>query len=74
MKELRETVIVDAIRTPIGKRNSAYAHTRPDELASHVLKEITKRTKSFSLQEGNDFFLVHYPATKDLPDNGFLIF
>lgn len=45
MKTLRETVIVDAIRTPIGKRNSAFAHTRPDELASHVLREITKRTK-----------------------------
>lgn len=45
MKELREAVIVDAIRTPIGRRNRAYAHTRPDELASHVLREITKRMK-----------------------------
>ncbi|MFX1564025.1 MAG: thiolase family protein [Promethearchaeota archaeon] len=45
MKELREAVIVDAIRTPIGKRNGAFAKTRPDELASHVLREIVKRTK-----------------------------
>jgi len=45
MKELRETVIVDAIRTPIGRKDRAFAHTRPDELASHVLQEITKRTK-----------------------------
>jgi acetyl-CoA acetyltransferase family protein len=45
MKELRETVIVDAIRTPIGRKDRAFAHTRPDELASHVLREITKRTK-----------------------------
>ncbi len=45
MKPLHEAVIVDAIRTPIGRRNRAYAHTRPDELASHVLREITKRTK-----------------------------
>ena len=45
MKQLRDTVIVDAIRTPIGRRDRAFAHTRPDELASHVLREITKRTK-----------------------------
>jgi acetyl-CoA acyltransferase len=45
MRQLRETVIVDAIRTPIGKKDRAFAHTRPDELASHMLKEITKRTK-----------------------------
>lgn len=45
MKQLQEAVIVDAIRTPIGRRNRAYAHTRPDELASHVLREITKRMK-----------------------------
>ncbi|MFX1492618.1 MAG: thiolase family protein [Promethearchaeota archaeon] len=45
MKQLRETVIVDAIRTPIGRKDRAFAHTRPDELASHVLREITKRTK-----------------------------
>jgi acetyl-CoA acyltransferase len=45
MKELREAVIVDAVRTPIGKRNGAYVKTRPDELASHVLREIVKRTK-----------------------------
>jgi acetyl-CoA acyltransferase len=45
VKELREAVIVDAVRTPIGKRNGAHAKTRPDELASHVLREIVKRTK-----------------------------
>lgn len=45
MKTLRETVIVDAIRTPIGRKDRAFAHTRPDELASHVLREITRRTK-----------------------------
>jgi acetyl-CoA acetyltransferase family protein len=45
VKELREAVIVDAVRTPIGKRNGAYAKTRPDELLSHVFREIVKRTK-----------------------------
>ncbi len=45
MKELREAVIVDAIRTPIGKRGKAFAKVRPDELASHVLREIVKRNE-----------------------------
>ncbi len=44
MKELREAVIVDAVRTPIGKRNGSLANLRPDELASHVLQELVKRT------------------------------
>jgi acetyl-CoA acyltransferase len=44
MKELRDAVIVDAVRTPIGKRMGAFAKTRPDVLASHVMREIVKRT------------------------------
>lgn len=45
VKKLREAVIVEAVRTPIGKRNGSLANARPDELASHVLKEIVNRTK-----------------------------
>lgn len=45
VKKLREAVIVEAVRTPIGKRNGSLANVRPDELASHVLKEIVNRTK-----------------------------
>lgn len=45
VKRLREAVIVEAVRTPIGKRNGSLATLRPDELASHVLREIVKRTK-----------------------------
>jgi acetyl-CoA acetyltransferase family protein len=44
MKELRDAVIVEAVRTPIGKKNGAFVNTRPDELASHVLREIVKKT------------------------------
>ncbi|MFX1265457.1 MAG: hypothetical protein ACFFH0_08755, partial [Promethearchaeota archaeon] len=44
MKELREAVIVDAVRTPIGKRNGSLASLRPDELASHVLQALVRRT------------------------------
>ena len=44
-KKTREAVIVEAVRTPIGKKNGSFANVRPDELASHVLREVVKRTK-----------------------------
>jgi len=37
-------VIVDAIRTPLGRRNGSLKDTHPVDLAAHVLKEIVKRT------------------------------
>ncbi|MFD1706057.1 thiolase family protein [Siminovitchia sediminis] len=42
---MRETVIVEAVRTPVGKRNGVLRDTRPDELLAMVLKELTKRAK-----------------------------
>src|SRR3954469_4866026 len=44
MPALREAVIVDAVRSPIGKRNGALAATRPDDLASHVLRALVERS------------------------------
>ena len=44
-RELREAVIVEAVRTPIGKKGRAFAKVRPDELASACLRELTRRTK-----------------------------
>ncbi|MFT4414002.1 thiolase family protein [Fredinandcohnia humi] len=40
---MREVVIVEAVRTPVGKRKGALSSVRPDELASLVLKELVKR-------------------------------
>jgi acetyl-CoA C-acetyltransferase/3-oxo-5,6-didehydrosuberyl-CoA/3-oxoadipyl-CoA thiolase len=40
---LSEAVIVDAVRTPIGKYMGSLAQVRPDDLAAHVIKEIVKR-------------------------------
>lgn len=42
-KCLREVVIVEAVRTPVGKRNGMLSLIRPDELLAMVLKEITER-------------------------------
>src|SRR5260370_11670249 len=40
---MREAVIVEAVRTPIGKGNGKVQGTHPVVLASLVLKEIVKR-------------------------------
>src|SRR2546428_12947646 len=40
----REAVIVDAVRTPLGKRGGALKDVRPDDLAALVLQEIVDRS------------------------------
>lgn len=42
---MREVVIVDALRTPIGKRGGIFSETRPDDLAALVLKELVSRNE-----------------------------
>ena len=45
MAMLREAVIVDAIRTPIGKRDGSLREVRSDELGSIVLRELVRRAE-----------------------------
>lgn len=40
---MREAVIVDALRTPIGKYNGSLKDVRPDDLAAAVIRELLKR-------------------------------
>lgn len=40
---MREAVIVEAVRTPVGKRNGALSGIRADELAAKPLAEVVKR-------------------------------
>lgn len=40
---MREVVIVEAVRTPVGKRKGLLSNERPDELAAKVLKEVVNR-------------------------------
>lgn len=42
---MREVVIIDAVRTPIGRVNGAFSNVRADDLAGHVMKELLKRVK-----------------------------
>jgi acetyl-CoA acyltransferase len=41
---VREAVIVEAVRTPIGKRNGALAHVHPVDLSALVLRALANRT------------------------------
>ncbi|MFC9515553.1 thiolase family protein [Nocardiaceae bacterium NPDC056970] len=41
---MRDAVIVDAVRTPIGKRNGSLAGVHPADLSAQVLKALPERT------------------------------
>src|SRR3954467_3294901 len=43
---MRDAVIVDAVRTPVGKRNAAYKDTHPLDLSAPVLNGLVERTGS----------------------------
>jgi acetyl-CoA acetyltransferase len=43
MPEVREAVIVEAVRTPIGKRNGSLKDTHPVDLLAEALKEVVGR-------------------------------
>ena len=40
---MREVVIVEGIRTPVGRRNGVLKDVRPDDLAGEVLKELIEK-------------------------------
>lgn len=40
---MREVVIVEAVRTPVGKRNGVFRNVHPVHLAATVLDEVVKR-------------------------------
>jgi acetyl-CoA acyltransferase len=40
---MRDAVIVEAVRTPVGKRNGGLAGVHPGDLSSHVLKALAER-------------------------------
>ena len=39
-----QAVIVDAVRTPVGRYNGVLRDVRPDDLAAHVIRELVRRT------------------------------
>jgi len=41
---MREVVIIDAVRSPIGRYGGVLASVRPDDLLAHILNALMKRT------------------------------
>ncbi len=41
---MRDAVIVEAVRTPVGKRNGGLAGVHPADLSAHVLRALVERT------------------------------
>ena len=48
---MREVVIVDAVRTPIGRYNGSLRHIRPDDLGAVVIKALVERNPSLPASE-----------------------
>lgn len=40
-----DAVIIDAVRTPIGRKKGSLGQNRPDEMAAFILKELVKRNQ-----------------------------
>ncbi len=51
---MKETFIVDAIRTPVGKYGGTLATVRPDDMAALVIKELMKRNPSIDWNDTED--------------------
>ena len=41
---MRDAVIVEAVRTPVGKRNGGLSGVHPVELSAHILKSLAQRS------------------------------
>jgi acetyl-CoA acyltransferase len=41
---MRDAVIVDAVRTPVGRRKGAYSEVHPVDLSAYVLQALVERT------------------------------
>lgn len=54
---IREVVIVDAVRTPIGKFRGSLSSVRPDDLAAHVIRALMERNPSIHSYDIDDVFI-----------------
>ncbi|AVT29193.1 acetyl-CoA C-acyltransferase [Plantactinospora sp. BC1] len=52
-----DVYVLDAVRTPIGRYGGALAGVRPDDLAAHVLRELTRRSPDLDPARIDDVLL-----------------
>jgi len=43
---MRDALIIDAVRTPVGRYDGVLRDVRPDDLAAHVIRELIRRTST----------------------------
>lgn len=53
---MREAVIVDAVRSPMGRHGGILKDIRPDDLAAHVISKLVERT-GINVEEVEDVYL-----------------
>ena len=54
---MKESVIIDAVRSPIGLKNGSMVGIRPDDLTAQVIKGLLSRNENVNLNEIEDFIL-----------------
>ena len=54
---MNESVIIDAVRSPIGIKNGNMVGIRPDDLTAQIVKDLLKRNKNANPNEIDDFVL-----------------
>lgn len=54
---MKEVVIIDAVRTPIGRYRGALKNVRPDDLAATVIKALIDRNQELPVQEIEEVIL-----------------
>lgn len=50
-KQIQEAYVVAAVRTPVGRRNGALRHVRPDDMLATVLREVVHRVPNLDQHE-----------------------
>ncbi len=53
-KQVQDAYIVAAVRTPVGRRNGAFRHVRPDDMLARVLRAVVTRVPGLDPQEIGD--------------------
>src|SRR5699024_6320881 len=65
---MKEVVIVDAVRTPIGRYRGALKDVRPDDLGAVVIRALLNRNPALPREETEDVILGNaYQAGADNP-------
>ena len=64
---MKQVVIIDAIRTPIGKLNGAMKDIQPENMAALLIAEMVQRN-NLNTQELNSIVLGHAKQSSDQPN------